>query len=883
MSEAFFEPDRPRITVNMRVFQFKHMLLACLLSASSQFAYPAIVNAQMSCQHQVLGTANPPDSGVLEIINPASGTVIAANFFNSGAISNPTDESVSLCVHGQAHTGPGLATIFTDVGLDDNTQIKAYPEFIVGSKFGNQWETSFRYYDNSNLGARDQWPVTSENGFNFANLEYVAKQIGLPAYSNDLPGISITIDMDETNVIGSNRDVMLESWFFDSSKNGSIIGNNLATSNPIAGSLNNIIGIGNPYWPELDNMLLEMMVHIGALSPNDISSSNRNPGQQSLTEFPLSDSDSDLDCINDAVDVDITGGLDLNGDGVDDSKIAPVQFGQYYYSIWYGESHLAPIVIFSRETNANCEYQMDLTSEGEIELNWNEFLNFTLYELEDMLAAANVNWVIEPDDPHSPPTQFGNPFPAMRSAAGVIGGVEFGVEPQTNNLADQPYIATINKFDVRVDGVSVGLDLPDTGIAPTVVTTKPLPNQTLHSTEVTINGEAVDDGSGIDRVRIAIENLDYTFGVNGNDVNRWFNFNSGEFGDYAEAEATLSNTTDTETDWSITTTLPDLGNYRVFVLAVDSDGNQEYECCEGLWPYSTEFSIVASCNGLPVTVVLGNGDLPSADDDVIIGTSGPDLINSLSGNDTICAGEGSDVIDSGIGSDWVDAGSGNDMVNGRAGDDIVYGGFGDDVIVGGTGDDTIDGQQGDDTLYGQSGADLILGGAGIDGIFAGGGDDTINTGPGATVGAGVFVSGGSGNDVIQGGDDADDLRGVNGADQIFGGDGNDIITGGTGRDEIYGQSGNDVIRGQQSQDSLFGGEGVDYIHGGDEDDLVNGNDGDDALVGGSGNDQLNGGFGDDNLVGGGGDDHLLGEGGFDTCRIAFGVNQVNTCEILITE
>ena len=52
-----------------------------------------------NCEYEVLGTTVPNTSGSPALISETSGTVISANFFNSGAI-NPIDglEFVSVCV-----------------------------------------------------------------------------------------------------------------------------------------------------------------------------------------------------------------------------------------------------------------------------------------------------------------------------------------------------------------------------------------------------------------------------------------------------------------------------------------------------------------------------------------------------------------------------------------------------------------------------------------------------------------------------------------------------------------------------------------------------------------------------------------------------------------
>ena len=401
---------------------------ACGTLICAALSAPTVASAQSMCSYETMGTTAPNTSGTPVVISPLTGTVISANFFDSGAIDPPFFdgmEFVSVCV--ENHNGVTSATITTDVGLDDDTRIKAYPQFAIGSKFGQQSETSFRFYSNNGLPADQQWPVTAtnlndvNNNFELANLEYVSniRGVGLPAYTNNLPEISITLDIDEQNVIGAERDVMLESWFFDTSANANVIGNNLATGLPIANTLNNIVGIGHPHFQELNNTLLEMMVHIGPLSPNDVSRATRNPGQNQLTEI-FSGKDSDGDGIDDHFDVDshinlnnnldpqpgvYSSGVDANGDGIDDADILPIQIGSFMYSIWYGVSFLSPIVIFSRETNSSLQNDFDpltpdmnLSVEGEFTLPWNDFLEYTINDLQPKLQALNVAWASGPDN-----------------------------------------------------------------------------------------------------------------------------------------------------------------------------------------------------------------------------------------------------------------------------------------------------------------------------------------------------------------------------------------------------------------------------------------------------------------------------------------------------
>lgn len=607
------------------MFKYALPLLALTLSACQHSA--AVGSAKedqseapelgfaSSCEYEAFGTSLPATSGSPAVIDDVTGTVIFANFFNSGAIAPPHfdgNEFVSVCVAPADGEGHRAATITSDVGSDNNFQIKAYPEFIVGTKFGNQFETSFRYYNTAGLPAKDKWPLvasgTDDNGepFEFANLEYVSmkKEVGLPAFTSTLPEIFVTIDIDESNVVGSERDIMLESWFHDTSTNASLIGNNTATNVPIANTLNNIVGIGHRHYPQLDNTLLEMMVHIAPLSPHDVSQSQNNPGQNQLTEI-YSGKDYDGDGIDDHFDVDshafinstnpnlpspgiYSSGIDNNSDGIDDADLLPVVIGGFAYSIWYGESVLAPIVIFSRETNRTLTNDfdpntpdMDVSSEGEFVLPWHDFVDHTLYNVETSLQALNVEWAIGAD----------NPFPQMRSLSGAISGVEFGVEPQINAPNDQPYELTINRYLVEVDGNLSGLleynDGVEDNIEPITTISTISPDNTG---QFTFNGNATDTGgSGFKDVRLALRSTS---------LQKWYNFTnnsfSGAIGNGATS-ANLLNTTTAATDWSYSTPLP-AGNYTIAVRTIDHASNAS------AW-VNQSFSVPALDNQNPVTII----------------------------------------------------------------------------------------------------------------------------------------------------------------------------------------------------------------------------------------------------------------------------------------
>ena len=533
------------------------------------------------CQYETTGTSEPATSGTPVVINETTGTVISANFFDSGAIDPPFFdglESVSICVRPPDENGIITARISTDVGLDNDTRIKGYPQFVIGTKFGNQYETSFRYYSNSNLATSNQWPVVSDrmsiNGtpYSFANLEYVSKIKGieLPAYTNSLPSIAIKLDLDEINVVGAERDIMLESWFYDTSANAQLIGNNVATGEPIGNTLNNIVGIGHKHYSELDNTLLEMMVHIGPLSPNDVSKATRNPGQHQLTET-YSGKDHDGDGIDDHFDVDshinvgttqnpqpgkYSSGIDNNGDGIDDADVLPVTIGEHQYSIWYGESYLAPITIFSRESSVvrGVDFDpgtpdTDLSNEGEITLRWNEFIDYLRLELEEQLVALNVPWVLGGD----------NPFPKMFSDAGAIGGLELGVEPQINNPDDLPYTLEIKKFDVVVNNFSLGLT---DRVNPRGQIVSPADNESLAPGIKNVTIKTTDDASGVAMVLVRLERID-TSPTTYWDSEQW-----------SENPVWLRATTADQLNWSIENVDYNLaGEYRGRLRVIDNASN----------------------------------------------------------------------------------------------------------------------------------------------------------------------------------------------------------------------------------------------------------------------------------------------------------------------
>ena len=200
---------------------------------------------------------------------------------------------------------------------------------------------------------------------------------------------------------------------------------------------------------------------------------------------------------------------------------------------------------------------MNLTNEGEITLPWNDFLNYTLFDIESRLQVLNVHWVLG----------VSNPFPAMRASSGAIGGVEFGVEPQVNNTADQPYTLKINKFLVEIDGISGGLldsdnKLPDT-TNPSAEATSPADNSSITPTTADVTGIAFDADSGVSRVRVRVQQRDVSPRL------YWDGSAWTPAPIYPIAQLNSAGTA-----WTLPNVdLTSVGDYRIHVLAYDNVGN----------------------------------------------------------------------------------------------------------------------------------------------------------------------------------------------------------------------------------------------------------------------------------------------------------------------
>ncbi|MFC7331531.1 beta strand repeat-containing protein, partial [Rhodocista pekingensis] len=90
----------------------------------------------------------------------------------------------------------------------------------------------------------------------------------------------------------------------------------------------------------------------------------------------------------------------------------------------------------------------------------------------------------------------------------------------------------------------------------------------------------------------------------------------------------------------------------------------------------------------------------------------------------------------------------------------------------------------------------------------------------AVVTGSVFVTGGTGSNVVIGDDARQYIRLGPDDDTLRGGGGDDTVGSGEGRDLIYGDAGNDSIFGGEGYDRLSGGTGNDTIDGGSGVDVV---------------------------------------------------------------
>ncbi|MGV6802373.1 MAG: hypothetical protein ACWA5L_10670 [bacterium] len=127
-----------------------------------------------------------------------------------------------------------------------------------------------------------------------------------------------------------------------------------------------------------------------------------------------------------------------------------------------------------------------------------------------------------------------------------------------------------------------------------------------------------------------------------------------------------------------------------------------------------------------------------------------------------------------------------------------------------------------------------------------------------------IIEGLGGNDTIYGYAGNDTLDGDGGHNTLYGGEGNDTLKAAGGNDTFYGDGGTDDIRGGSGNDTIYGGAAADMLYGQSGIDTINGGVGNDTAYGGVGGDTINGGTNNDTLYGQGGNDILNGDAGVDT-------------------
>ncbi|RYG89274.1 MAG: calcium-binding protein [Alphaproteobacteria bacterium] len=195
---------------------------------------------------------------------------------------------------------------------------------------------------------------------------------------------------------------------------------------------------------------------------------------------------------------------------------------------------------------------------------------------------------------------------------------------------------------------------------------------------------------------------------------------------------------------------------------------------------------------------LGNLMIGNASNNLLQGEDGSDTLYGGAGNDTLQGGTGTiDQLYGEAGNDILQGQDGNDILNGGADSDELYGGAGADQLRGDGGDDTMWGGADNDVYYVDSAGDAVVevSGEGQDGVHATisytltanvegltlDGSSNIN---GTGTGAGDFLIGNVGDNI---------LSGLGGVDNINGGAGNDTIIGGVISDNLDGGAGSDTF------------------------------------------------------------------------------------------
>ncbi|HEV2747776.1 MAG TPA: hypothetical protein VGW34_10830 [Allosphingosinicella sp.] len=298
-------------------------------------------------------------------------------------------------------------------------------------------------------------------------------------------------------------------------------------------------------------------------------------------------------------------------------------------------------------------------------------------------------------------------------------------------------------------------------------------------------------------------------------------------------------------------------------------------------------------------------------DDLILGAPGGDDGGNFAGEAYVIFGRASDLTLVGTsGPDTLQGGAANDQIDGLGGNDILSGLAGNDVLIGNAGADQLDGGAGHDRLDGGLDSDAMTGGSGNDVYLvdranerpveaAGGGADTVLAALSYTLAAGsriehlsalsaaattaLSLAGNELANTITGNAGANRLEGKGGNDRLVGRGGNDsfIVDGagdrvveaaGGGTDRVLARTDYTLAAGVHVETlatfnaaggapiQLTGNAFANRITGNAGGNSLGGNGGNDILSGLEGNDRLSGGTGNDLLSGGAGLDRFL----FDT-------------------
>ena len=182
----------------------------------------------------------------------------------------------------------------------------------------------------------------------------------------------------------------------------------------------------------------------------------------------------------------------------------------------------------------------------------------------------------------------------------------------------------------------------------------------------------------------------------------------------------------------------------------------------------------------------------------------------------------------------------------------------DIYVTAGTGGDIITTGDGDDSITGGSGADTVIAGRGADTITHGGnGNNKFVGGLGSDT-----ITGGSGTELIYADSEVvGDTNTGGGNDTVVTGANSSTVYGGMGNDNVTGNAGVDKIYGEGGNDTIVGAAAADTLIGGAGNDSITDAAGASSIEGGTGNDTLVGGADGNTMKGGAGNDNITGGAG----------------------